>query len=346
MRNRCPTCHLEFEEAGFCPFDGTPLAARAPSEPHQVRARSASEEPNEALTEALEISRGSSEAAAPVLHPATHQGVAPTRSSSTARRIDEPAFTPGEQPLPFRHVAPRRRRTRLLLFAMIGAGAAGAAGLVIRSRHAVVTEASRDANLVARTGDAMTKHAPIDAAPAGAAVDDADLLVGPALDAGRDAGQIARPSVPPDARVPGTSTIPSASAIPGASNPRGTIQVQIITQPEGADLYDDEQHYRGIGGGRVEEPFGARRTFTCKQSGYKPGTIKVSFNGGSAAVICALKRIKICINGIKNPFDDCEIDPAQAPAQAPTRTPPTSHDADPVMTPSAPSGPPSPPAPP
>src|SRR5262249_29658153 len=129
--------------------------------------------------------------------------------------------------------------------------------------------------------------------------DAADLVVLPEIDAGR----VVRVPVVRDA---GLHPVPG---VPSTPNRRGTIQVQILTKPEGATLYDDENHYRGPGGAQVEEPSGTRRKFTCKQPGYKPGTVEVTFREDAPPVICVLKRIKICINGIKNPFDDCEPDP-------------------------------------
>ena len=35
------------------------------------------------------------------------------------------------------------------------------------------------------------------------------------------------------------------------------------------------------------------------------------FDGKTEVVMCVLKRIKLCINNIKNPFDDCELDPSK-----------------------------------
>jgi hypothetical protein len=44
-----------------------------------------------------------------------------------------------------------------------------------------------------------------------------------------------------------------------------------------------------------------------------------------------LQRIKICIPGVKNPFDDCEVDP-NAPPPAPPGDPPGA----PLVTPDDP----------
>jgi hypothetical protein len=136
-----------------------------------------------------------------------------------------------------------------------------------------------------------------------AAADAADLIVEPLPDAGRiivdtrprrDAGIV--DNVPHD-----------------TPNGRGTIIVQVLTKPEGANLYDNGQHYRGPGGAQLEEPWGSRLTITCRQPGYKPGNVEVNFDGNTTAVLCVLQRIKLCINNIKNPFDDCELDPNAPP---------------------------------
>ena len=274
----------------------------------------------------------SSSVAAAAASPETQPGVEPARAAVTARRIkDEPEFTAGDRPLSFQHVftdelvpARGRRWPLLLLFALICGGAAGAIALVIRSHHVAVADRDRDAGVIELPGDAAIVQLPVDAEP-----DAADLVVLPEI----DAGHVVRIQPRRDA---GTG---SGASIPVTPNHRGTILVQVLTKPEGANLYDDDHHYRGPGGAQVEEPFGTRRTFTCKQAGYKPGTIEVRFDGNTTAVLCVLLRIKICINGIKNPFDDCEIDPSAAPSvpsTAPSTVAPGDPPGAPLMTPDEP----------
>jgi hypothetical protein len=41
-------------------------------------------------------------------------------------------------------------------------------------------------------------------------------------------------------------------------------------------------------------------------TGYKPGNVELVFDGKTDVALCVLQRIKICIDGIKNMFDDCE----------------------------------------
>jgi hypothetical protein len=39
--------------------------------------------------------------------------------------------------------------------------------------------------------------------------------------------------------------------------------------------------------------------------------VQLVFDGKTEVVLCTLVRVKICINNIKNPFDDCELDPSK-----------------------------------
>jgi hypothetical protein len=45
------------------------------------------------------------------------------------------------------------------------------------------------------------------------------------------------------------------------------------------------------------------------------------FDGKTELAVCALERIKICINNIKNPFDDCELDPSAPPGDGGIESP-------------------------
>jgi serine/threonine protein kinase len=254
--------------------------------------------------------------------PATQPGVEPYSPRATpapppiTRRIkDEPQFTADDRPLSFEHVftdefAPARPRRwpLLLLFGMIAGGAAGAVALVLKSRNAVVAQANLDASTIPPSDaepvvvDAVAFDHALDAG-----VDGPDLIVEPP-----DAGRIIVVRAPRDA----------AATVAQTPNGRGTIVVQVLTKPEGAYLYDSGGHYRGPGGAQLEEPFGTRMQVTCRQAGYKPGIVELTFDGEQTAALCVLKRIKICINNVKNPFDDCEVDPALPSPQAPDPTTP------------------------
>jgi len=272
----------------------------------------------------------SAEPRSPPSHPATQPGVEPARSSASTRRVkDEPEFTADDRPRSFQHVfteelVPARagRWPRLLLFAMIAGGALGAIGLVLESRGAVIDRA-RNAGIVAVIGDAGAASAGRRRARRRRADRDPRARRRPPV----------RPARPHDA-VPAVSAVPAVPAVPDTPNHRGTILVQVLTRPEGANL---RRHpLSRPGGTELEELLGQKLVITCRLPGYKPGTVEVHFTRDVTAVLCVLQRIKICIDGIKNPFDDCEIDPATEPSR------PTPHDPDSLMNPSAPSKPPQP----
>jgi hypothetical protein len=258
------------------------------------------------------VSSDAASAGAPAPHGVQPDG-GPGHGPPTARRVkDEPEFTADDRPVSFQHVfsdsmaPPPRRRWPLLLFSLIAGGAAGVLAVVVKSRGAVVAESHRDAGVVsAPVGAGVATDAGIAVVAPDAAPDAADLIVLPELEVGRPARPLPRPG-------PG----PSLASMPETPNRRGTILVQVLTKPEGANLYDDGNHYRGPSGAQLEEPYGTRRVVRCKQQGYKPGNVEVNFDGSTTAVLCVLQRIKICIDNIKNPFDDCEIDPS-APSASP-----------------------------
>jgi hypothetical protein len=221
----------------------------------------------------------------------------------TSRIKDEPQFvTDREKPITFEHVftdagaSPDRRLwPYVLLFVLILAGAAGAIVFVVKSRSRANEPTMRDAGVVA-VGDAAPIADAVVAIPVGtdAAIDALDIVVLV------DAGHVA---VRPAKDAGGAATVVTP-------NGRGTISIQVITKPEGATLYEGTS-YRGPGGTNLEMPFGSKVEITCKHAGYKNGTVQLVFDGKQEIALCSLKRIKICIDNIKNPFDDCEIDPTK-----------------------------------
>ena len=83
-----------------------------------------------------------------------------------------------------------------------------------------------------------------------------------------------------------------------------THTVLVITKPENASLYVDGG-YRGTGESRFTRAQGTKIRVTCKLPGYKPGRVTLLFDGKRDVYMCTMKRIKRCIEGIHNPFDDC-----------------------------------------
>jgi serine/threonine protein kinase len=87
---------------------------------------------------------------------------------------------------------------------------------------------------------------------------------------------------------------------------RGTQEIKIYTEPSGAELFIGNT-YAGPDGLRMRRKFGDSYTVTCHLKGYLDGSVKVRFNGKRSIYECKLKkrRVKKCVEGTKNPFDDC-----------------------------------------
>ncbi len=251
------------------------------------------------------IQSSSPQIAVPAISAPHPMPVAPTTSRH------EPQFVTTDKPMSFEHVyeepvpvAAPRRWPWLLLGALVIGGAAGAVGFALkgeREEPVAITEHRDAAVVIPVVADA--NQPPADAAiPLAAdAADLADAAIDIIIEA--DAGVRYHPTRHVDAGTSGPITTP---------NHRGTIIIQVLSKPETATLYVGTS-YRGPSGTQLEEAFGNHVTVECRQAGYKPGKVELSFDGKTEVVLCVLERIKICINNIKNPFDDCEIDPNQAP---------------------------------
>ncbi len=232
----------------------------------------------------------------------------PKPGNTQVRQAHEPEFaTRRDKPATFDHVwsdgditmPPTSRRWPLfLLFVLIVAGAAAAIVVVVTSRNRAVAEAPHDAST--EIADAALVVQATDAgelADAASTPDDAtDIVIVEVPDARR------RPR--PHRRDAGVIAMRADS---GLVNGRGVI-IQVITKPENANLYAGYT-YTGVGGTNVERPLGSTLDLECRLSGYKPGHVHLVFDGNTEFALCVLKRIKICIKGIKNPFDDCEESP-------------------------------------
>ncbi len=232
--------------------------------------------------------------------PLTDHG-ARSKSPSHQRSRHEPAFVSRDKPPTFEHFSedavarPSGRRWPLVVLGtLILGGAGGAIGLVASSRSRAVATAQRDAGELRSSPDAV-----LVAETDGEAPDAADIVM---LEP--DAGV----RLPGRARRDGGTVASVTPTIPTTPNGRGTISIQVITKPEGATLYEGHS-YRGPGGTNVEQPFGASTDITCRLTGYKPGAVHLVFDGKTEFALCVLERIKVCINNIKNPFDDCQLDP-------------------------------------
>ncbi len=229
------------------------------------------------------------------------------------RRLkDEPEFVTSPKRLALDHAfaddpPPPARRSWpiLLLLGVTVVGAAAAIALVVKSRGRTGADGSQapapphtGSSAVALAPEPDADTSPAAAPPAGSA--------GTSLD--DDAPTEAPAAValaPPSAGAPRLPRPPEAgSAAATTINPQRRVDIQVRTKPEGASLFVGKQ-YRGPSGTRLAEPFGTKLDVTCKQAGYKNGTVKLVFDGKRQAALCVLQRTVVCIPGVKNPFDNC-----------------------------------------
>jgi serine/threonine protein kinase len=98
----------------------------------------------------------------------------------------------------------------------------------------------------------------------------------------------------------------SADAAVPRPLPAGELEVTIVTRPRGAQLFIGHS-YAGSDGLNLRRDAGATLTVTCQLSGFLDGSVKVSFDGEQEVFLCRLRetRRKKCVEGTKNPFDDC-----------------------------------------
>ena len=247
-----------------------------------------------------------------------------SRSNPPTNRRHEPEFTSSEKPHTFEHMLtdgaePARRRAwpLLVLFLLILGGAATVVVLMMKSKTSATEHPDASVAIVPPTViDAAVAVAPPDAAVVAMVPPDAEeaVVTDAAIDASDDIVVVRTDAGMVRTRRDAGTT--STFVIPETPNRRGTIMIQVLTKPEGATLYAGPT-YRGPGGTQLEEPLGSHMEIRCHQQGYKDGKVQLVFDGKTEVVLCVLQRIKICINNIKNPFDDCEIDPTKPTVQMP-----------------------------
>ncbi|MGN6105221.1 MAG: protein kinase domain-containing protein [Kofleriaceae bacterium] len=247
---------------------------------------------------------------APTTSPSTQErtrtpSTGPT-GSTTRRLKDEPEFVTRDKPMTFEHVftdehaLPRNRRWPvLLLIALVLGGGAVAIALVMKSRDRGAPD-RREIVTPAVPADAVQVAEADAQLVAPTTPNDAAVIVERPTDAGPRIAVHTRDPDPVDLLPP----------------PRGRpLGIVVMTQPEGATLYAGTT-YRGRGGTNVVEPMGTRLELECRHPGYKPGRVQLVFDGEREVELCVMTRIKICIPGVKNPFDDCEPEAGSAAAPA------------------------------
>jgi serine/threonine protein kinase len=210
----------------------------------------------------------------------------PRRSKGETRPLHEPEFVAA--PLTFDPVfqeppepEQRRRWPMLLLGVVVTLIGAGAAILLL-------THLQHEDQLPADAAIAVT--------PADAAL----VVVADATPPPADAEQIVL--VPADA---GGRTTRDAGGTLGAHP--ATVRVTVYVRPGDALVYTNG-NYRGPANTTIEEPWGRKVKIECKTSNMK-GSVNVVFDGRQTNVMCTATRQRFCVEGIKNPFDDCEQRP-------------------------------------
>jgi len=211
----------------------------------------------------------------------------PRRSKGETRPLHEPEFVAA--PLTFQSVfddvpAPeRRRRWPMVVISLIvlAIGAGGAMLLISRTQEHEDQPPVVDAAVVRRAADAAVIAEVADAAEAPA-----------------DASVIA--DVPADA---GAKTRDAGIAL---LHPK-TVRITVYVRPGDAGVYIGPA-YRGPASTTIEEPWGKKVKIECKTANLK-GSVNVTFDGSRDSVMCTATRQRFCVEGIKNPFDDCEQRP-------------------------------------
>jgi tRNA A-37 threonylcarbamoyl transferase component Bud32 len=228
-------------------------------------------------------------------------------AAAPRRHRDEPEFVaspsrrlaldpaPSDEP-PVRARRPRASRTRLVLLLL---------GLTVVSSAATFTVVIKNRSRSAARGDGAEPPPPPLAGSAGSA-GAAAVAIAPPPGAGSGsaaAGSAASPGLATTRAPLGPAEAGSAAAMP-AIDPDRIVEIQVLTRPDGAGIYVGKE-LRGHSGLHLSQPFGTKLDVTCKQRGYKDGTVKLVFDGKRQAVLCTLQRIVVCIPGVKNPFDKC-----------------------------------------
>jgi serine/threonine protein kinase len=246
------------------------------------------------------------------------EATAPATQPSQRRIKNEPQFVTSTRPAQFvitDEPPPERPRPRfgLAVLTLVAlAGVTGAAVFVIVQNRSGAPIAAADAGAreVPRADATLVAQLAPDAAMPGPA--DAALPVP------TDAAELA-PDASVRVRVPialdggvrgGRHRDAGPPAVPPGVDPTRKVRITVMTKADGAGLYVGTS-YHGPSGTSLEEPFGTRYEVECRAPGYKSGRIWLTFDGTREIEMCPLTRVKICIDNIKNPFDDCELDPTK-----------------------------------
>ncbi|HEX4452823.1 MAG TPA: protein kinase [Kofleriaceae bacterium] len=146
--------------------------------------------------------------------------------------------------------------------------------------------------------DAATAHVLRDGAIERVPSSDALLVV-----QADDADLPVPPTVPLDGRV--IALVPNDGGHSGFAPPHpDTITIEVMTRPGEAEVFAGHT-YRGPSGVKLTEPFGTKLAIECRAPHFK-GKIDLVFDGSETTRMCTAIRLPNCVQGLKNPYDDCD----------------------------------------
>jgi serine/threonine-protein kinase len=202
----------------------------------------------------------------------------------TVRRFDDVMDGSATEP----DIRERSSKLPALVAAVLVIGAIGVGA-------AVLLQAGGDTTAAATAPDAaIVAVVPVDAA---APPVDAMLAV-------------VEPDAAPETRGKRGKTIAARHGSSERNTPGGLVSIVVETRPRGGTLIMSDGAYGGTDGTTLTRRGGHSLDVKCKLSGYTSGTTRLVFDGITDVAVCRMTRIKKCIPGVKNPFDDCtDVDP-------------------------------------
>jgi hypothetical protein len=89
--------------------------------------------------------------------------------------------------------------------------------------------------------------------------------------------------------------------------PAVKVRIKVTSDPPGAELYTGPNR-AGTDGTTFERPKGTKLVVRCSSvANHDPGNVTLVFEQ-DAEVVCKMKRKGKCVEGLKNPLDECDED--------------------------------------
>jgi serine/threonine-protein kinase len=207
----------------------------------------------------------------------------PRRQRPPTKQLHEPEFVAGGPlPLPVMmdepEPEPKSRWPWVLLASVMVVGGGVAAFVALRrGGNEQLAEAPHDAPL-ARADARLIAEVPVDA---GEPIDAPTVVLAP-----HDGGVHA----PLDGGLPGPHP--------------AMWRIEVMTNPSETDVFVGDT-FQGRSGVKMDRPWGTKLKIECKAPHYH-GSKVIVFDDRTTSVMCAAKRLKMCVEGLKNPYDECE----------------------------------------